>query len=66
MLGINYNQIKKTAPKTGEIPKIDIEMIEFNIKQLESLIGIDNENDAGIDEIKILMDMYQKVVFILI
>lgn len=46
---------------TGEIPKIDIEMVEFNIKQLEILIGEDNENDAGIDEIQILMDLYQKV-----
>ena len=65
-LGINYKKIRKTGPKTGEIPKIDIEMVEYNIRQLETLIGINNENDGGIDEMKILMDLYQKVFYRLI
>ena len=65
-LGINYKKIRKTGPKTGERPKIDIEMVEYNIRQLETLIGINNENDAGIDEMKILMDLYQKVFYRLI
>ena len=64
IIGINYKKINKSLPKTGEIPKIDIEMVEFNIKQLEGLMGNDNENGAGLDEMQILMDFYQKVIFL--
>lgn len=34
-------------------------MVEFNIKQLESIIG-ENEAEAGVDELQMLMDFYQK------
>jgi hypothetical protein len=61
ILGINYKKVNKSGPKKGEIPKIDIDMVEFNIKQLEGLMGTDDKIDAGPDEIKILMDFYQKV-----
>jgi hypothetical protein len=61
ILGIGFNKVNKGGPKTGEIPKIDIEMVEFNIKQLEMMIGGENESSAGLDELQILMDFYQKV-----
>lgn len=62
ILGINYKKVNKSGPKNGEIPKIDIDMVEFNIKQLEGLMGTDDKIDAGPDEIKILMEFYQKVL----
>ena len=64
ILGINYKKVNKGAPKKGEIPNIDIDMVEFNIKQLEGLILTNDQIDAGPDEIKILMDFYQKVILI--
>jgi len=57
--GINYKISKQNmGPKTGELPKIDIENVENAISDMEKKIG----NNIEQAEVEYLMDLYQKAV----
>ena len=59
--GINYSiTTKNLGPKTGELPPIEINMVEDEINKLE--IKIKNPDNLNKENLKFLMSLYEKAV----
>jgi hypothetical protein len=56
-LGINYKVSKSNSMRTGELPKVDIEMVESLLNKLEPEMKL-KPNDSQVQEV---MNLYQKV-----
>ena len=56
-LGINYKINKQGPPKSGTLPKIEIDDVEKEIKEKEPIV----DENPDIQSLNNLMDLYQKV-----